>query len=564
MTPQWFPLLGENAGLLELLLEFVPADSFEDNGSENEEIPFDYDANACYNDTSNNSNLDETIRLEDAEPEVQDPSEPNAFEKEYQELEQRALTRNTRLEHSELHEKCTDKWKNVKSDDDSASCSVVVSNNGKTTMYIPKQCRPQHEQQRSNEFQMQTGDNETKMIVAHETGSEMKQLELTPSQEVMIDEQVLDLYRFGISCEDADQHGMPQTSSSISHVSKFPYDYLEHASMYSRKASTCATDILHYNELIQELEASLQAAAARENAEGYRSFMSSSNARKAVKADGVLRHAAHTSIPNPMTAAMGMIPTKSAMKKNSSFGVFGGSYHSNNDPFASEKSSIREAPSKGVVLFDMNSIPERHRNGLERCFSEEGSAMKSDQHKERRRSLPINSLTSKTAQPRKASNSRGQNRTFAIEESKDEPDPAFDAMLRRKRRSSLHSLTDLESRSREHSRNNSNRQLEHSEQNRSSSDSSSSRHSNQTSTRSQRRTSTSNSVINLGGAVLGVGKFINVGSVPGVVRYIGPTNFATGTWIGIELCEKKGKNNGTVKGTQVRYALWYGGISVLS
>ncbi|KAI6216325.1 Dynactin subunit 1 [Aphelenchoides fujianensis] len=35
----------------------------------------------------------------------------------------------------------------------------------------------------------------------------------------------------------------------------------------------------------------------------------------------------------------------------------------------------------------------------------------------------------------------------------------------------------------------------------------------------------------------------------GIVRFIGPTEFADGRWVGIELDEKKGKNNGTVKDT---------------
>lgn len=36
-------------------------------------------------------------------------------------------------------------------------------------------------------------------------------------------------------------------------------------------------------------------------------------------------------------------------------------------------------------------------------------------------------------------------------------------------------------------------------------------------------------------------------SVKGTVEYIGTTAFAQGKWIGINLDEPKGKNNGTVK-----------------
>ncbi|XP_031349690.1 dynactin subunit 1 isoform X2 [Photinus pyralis] len=38
--------------------------------------------------------------------------------------------------------------------------------------------------------------------------------------------------------------------------------------------------------------------------------------------------------------------------------------------------------------------------------------------------------------------------------------------------------------------------------------------------------------------------------VQGVIAFVGPTGFATGTWIGLVLDEPKGKNNGTVKGQQ--------------
>lgn len=35
----------------------------------------------------------------------------------------------------------------------------------------------------------------------------------------------------------------------------------------------------------------------------------------------------------------------------------------------------------------------------------------------------------------------------------------------------------------------------------------------------------------------------------GVVAYVGNTEFAPGTWIGVALDEAKGKNNGTIQGT---------------
>ena len=36
----------------------------------------------------------------------------------------------------------------------------------------------------------------------------------------------------------------------------------------------------------------------------------------------------------------------------------------------------------------------------------------------------------------------------------------------------------------------------------------------------------------------------------GVIAYIGPTEFAPGTWVGLELDTSQGKNDGTVKGVK--------------
>lgn len=51
---------------------------------------------------------------------------------------------------------------------------------------------------------------------------------------------------------------------------------------------------------------------------------------------------------------------------------------------------------------------------------------------------------------------------------------------------------------------------------------------------------------------LKVGCRVNVPakSVKGTVEYIGNTTFAQGKWVGINLDEPKGKNNGTVKDKQ--------------
>lgn len=45
-----------------------------------------------------------------------------------------------------------------------------------------------------------------------------------------------------------------------------------------------------------------------------------------------------------------------------------------------------------------------------------------------------------------------------------------------------------------------------------------------------------------------IGSTVQVPPGRGVVRFIGPTQFAQGRWVGIELDEQKGKNDGKVQG----------------
>ncbi|RKO88278.1 Eb1cEB3C HETERODIMER in complex WITH the CAP-Gly domain of P150glued, partial [Blyttiomyces helicus] len=47
---------------------------------------------------------------------------------------------------------------------------------------------------------------------------------------------------------------------------------------------------------------------------------------------------------------------------------------------------------------------------------------------------------------------------------------------------------------------------------------------------------------------LSLGARVECGGTTGVVRYIGLTLFATGRWVGVELAEPKGKNDGSVMG----------------
>lgn len=45
-----------------------------------------------------------------------------------------------------------------------------------------------------------------------------------------------------------------------------------------------------------------------------------------------------------------------------------------------------------------------------------------------------------------------------------------------------------------------------------------------------------------------VGSIVEIPAGRGVVRFVGSTKFSPGNWIGVELYEQKGKNDGTVNG----------------
>ncbi|GAB9474568.1 hypothetical protein Gpo141_00011688 [Globisporangium polare] len=589
-SPKWYPLIGQDSGLLEMGLEFIPASAFDDDDDEDEEHEEDLAFVLVENNNEEGEYEDELALLDDdsslyqddddgGDPQVQDPSEPNAFEEEYMQLEQRTLTRKMRFECPELHEQfealAAQHGGESDSEQHSNSDGVVVSNNGKTTMYIPSQCQSNHEH--SVGFPVAQNSPNTSVVVVNETA--LAQHSSPPpsrSDEIMMDEQVFDLFRFGIANEQTNlQNGMHRTSSCASQISQFSWGNSEYssASMFSRKASTCATDVLAYNELIQDMESSLEAEAAEEAQRGgerRRRRASTSSSTVIPKADGILRLAAPTSEPHPITAAMGVVPNKSSLKKSSfmrTYDASKGDEDSLEDDFH-QASSVREQTPKGVVLFDLKSIPERLRVGFERSVSEEHmTGNKKDVNLGRRRSLPVNSLTppdasQQTPMSLHAAHARGlrnghSSRPVAIQEHTDEKATNNDVsqeedILRRKRRSSMYSMIDLHGRrdgtTTRAPGDGSQRQQQ---QQHGGSRTPARRDRGSTPRPAQhRRNSNASNLVNVGGAVLGVGKFINVGSVPGVVRYVGPANFASGTWIGIELCEKKGKNNGTVKGVE--------------
>lgn len=531
---QWHPLVGQDTGQLEMSLEFVPASVFDDDDDDRvgDSEAIDIDDND--DDTpelgergdNNNDSMIDRVWLEPTESQASDPTATcdSDTDETYWELERRTLSRKARFE-------CTDALEQTTRE----SSDVLVSNNGKTTMYIPSQCRqPQSPPPLSFES--------TNAVVSYTAPPPSR----TPSSasersgDSQMDEQLLNLYLHGISSDGSEPSVSVRLSGTSSGAaSQFSLDVSESfdASMYSYQASTCATDVWAYNELIKDMESSLKAAELGDTEPTVR------------KADAMLRHAAPTTAPHATTATIGVgIPTKSTRKTSKKMTKQRQPSNNNGDNDDDDElhtaSSVRETAPVGVVLFDLASIPERLRAGFERSVSDDNMPQRTkkedDPTKARRRSLPVNSLSLGLARPGPTSaSSRGYRPQHVAIDEHDRSDAEIRATAKaesRRRRSSLHSLADLHAKALEDASQRRRRQQQLQ------------RGSTVGGVKPQRRNSNSHSV---GGVVLGVGKFINIGNVPGVVRYVGPTEFASGTWIGVELCEKKGKNDGAVRGVKV-------------
>ena len=55
---------------------------------------------------------------------------------------------------------------------------------------------------------------------------------------------------------------------------------------------------------------------------------------------------------------------------------------------------------------------------------------------------------------------------------------------------------------------------------------------------------------------VGVRATVKEKNLDGTVRFFGTTEFAPGKWVGVELDEPKGKNNGVVKGKVISQLGW--------
>lgn len=610
VEPHWVSLLGEDAGAIEVMLEFCPrpesvGDS-EQNGerdefSDDDDNEFDDDETpilASVLPEDNNAVANSGPVMLDCYEEPQDPEKEESEEAalvsaEYDRLKQRALMRRRRHEISDPR-KLSDA-----STASSSACTVMVTNNGTTTLYIPSQCQ-------SANVTSPPSSAITSFVA--DTNPDAS------AQDRLMEKQLWDLYYNGISSDQlppqTSLHSfMNRASSMMSQQSEFSSRRSEASSMFSRKPSTCASDVLAYNELIQDMEMSLSAAAAEKNASPSPNDAEGSDG--STQADDVLE--GPDKKDNPASPPVRVVPwtykkpellnrhgqpIKSSLKRFT-YSPFA---DNNNEPHG-EASSIQETRSKGVVLFDPDCLPKRLQASFEQNTAEADEEQKKKQmNLGRRRSVPVNQHLATAAAAAAAvastnnatTNCRSSNSSSSSNDSQpagrvgravsgdadESTSPEMDRpAVQRKRSASLHSLTDLY-------RQTTLRELEPSDHQAAAErwmqryqqrqhallppeskkkfeaplvmrDPTGRGDRDRGDSRAPipiappRRNSHGNqNTIAINGALLGVGKFIKVGKVTGVVRYIGPTHFASGTWIGIELCERKGKNNGTVKGCE--------------
>ncbi|RLN06315.1 hypothetical protein BBJ28_00012464 [Nothophytophthora sp. Chile5] len=506
LSPHWLPLAGPDAGLLEMALEFLPvtpASNQQQAGDNSSEEP---------------------------------ASEPtDGF---YAQMKAQNRQRKTRFEPRELVEACeAHPWRDQRRHDDSevsetSSSQVIVSRSEGVTMYIP------------------TSAGEAPASLKAEKPSEKpsSSFGLRPGgeQERLMDKQLWDLYYFGISSESPEASGDANTDLSdktraLSAASDYSTNFSDlssrsNASAFSREASTCASDVLAYNELIQDMESALIAAEEPSNQEAKAEPESKSPVSSPPKMQLKLRP--------KRRATLGFKPSLDRLQSFWSEAKARRSNDSENSttgpPVATrprQKPSWSPSKSEGVVLFDPQTLPSRFP--ADKATSEIKLEVKPDAAGPRRRSLPINSLFSQQrtqllAQKQAAAQVEEAQPTPPLLASVEPP------LLSRTRSSSLHSLTDLylPSAGDAHA-------LPISA---GPSASASTYAARGGSSRATVRRHSGSNVVYINGQPLCVGKFISVGSVPGVVRYIGTTRFATGTWVGIELCEDKGKNSGAVAG----------------
>lgn len=375
------------------------------------------------------------------------------------------------------------------------------------------------------------------------------------------------LYKFGIS----DKPLASRDSDAMSRSSKFSTlsSNYSNSSLCSRQGSVCASDVLVYNELIQDMESVLKCTkdsssrlgttATKEPNDKSSPFSKfhlkprrlSRQTMNLTKPFDRVHSLWHGSRDRSSNASTSSTEHSTRKERESSASSIEHSARRERESCTSSTmtSPVPPSPGKdsGVVLFDPQDVPVKVP--LQRSTSHDHVHKVPTRPTQpaaigpRGQSHQVNpfSVEYRREMLMQHQRKRAQRQHIEAQLLKSSLSTKVDVPLRNNGRSeSHHSLTDIYL---------SKTGDVHGMQVTSpATDSSDNRAIKKTGTRRSARRHSGSNVVYVNGAPLCVGKIIHVGTVPGVVRYIGTTRFATGTWVGIELCENKGKNDGTVDG----------------
>ncbi|CAI5721262.1 unnamed protein product [Hyaloperonospora brassicae] len=539
LSPHWLPLAGSSAGLLQVALEFVPT-SQQQQQQQNVVRSIDgTETNMSFSARDNGDDAKESlVEAEDVEMD--------------------------RVGRSSVHlarDRTDGRHDRVALNGDDAELSrskVVVSRSGGVTMYVPT----------SNETKAHALESIDRLACSGKSSTSTFASSSCGKVEHTLDKQLQDLYDFGIASDPPKAATRAQDSERVTRTASM-------ASMYSGKASTCASDAFAYNELIRDMESAMNPMED--------TAPSTSQTRSSHAEDGT-RNRAQVEEVESMSGSTPTLKLKNR-RRNRSFRALSRPFdrlHSLWPETRAQRSGVRKiklrlgsssagpmtlllrdrspssVPRKGAVELDPPDQPVQVPFQRASCHEDVRHTTSRTTRDRRaagdgpgRLSLPITSFSFQHRREILARQHSSRPHRPQIEgelglqpfllESVDPP------LLRRGRSDSTYAVSDLYSPKSEPT------------------DVSVARTSTRTTATSAahpvpspalrratsgpgaRRHSGSN-VAYIDGAPSCIGKLITVGNVPGVVRFIGTTHFATGTWVGIELCEQKGKNSGTIDG----------------
>lgn len=361
--------------------------------------------------------------------------------------------------------------------------NVVVTCTGATTLYMPPQT----------------------------AGNKANNHKVATEHERRVDEQVRNLYRFGIAVNTTD------ASEELPRLS------------LSRTASTCPSDVLNYSVVIQNLEKAIEQERATPRGE-----------RPVPLGQRSSRHSQHSTPRGERPSTRGESTPSSEHGKNEA--------NVSKRPPIARPARTPEPQRPGVVLFDPAALQPATPpstfwpDPASRLAQRRRSAMAAPppaptpQSQGRRRSLPINAMyeslhrriagvLSRRPAPAEVASASTQRSSAPLQPPAIEipaPQP-----LNRKRSMSLHAASSSRPMS-----------------------SSAPSAPNRLRSSSFERSSSSSAPSSSG--PVRPGRRLQVGrAATGVVRYVGPVHFAPGQWLGVQLDKPIGKHDGAVNG--VRY-----------